>query len=120
MSRAKPCSSRITSYNVCYTKLLRYTPARQEFAGYPPGDTSPYKLPYVQGKALFVGQANQGMFSHMRFNWLPQVYAYDFAHDFGEEILATRGGTVVDFFDWIEDDIQPNNTQMTNASYNFV
>ena len=31
-----------------------YTPARQEFAGYPPGDTSPYKLPYVQGKALFV------------------------------------------------------------------
>ncbi len=92
-----------------------YSPARQEFAGYPPGNTSPYKLPYAQGKSLYVGQANQGMFSHMRFNWLPQVYAYDFAHDFGEEILAARDGTVVDFFDWIDDDIQPNNTQRDNA-----
>jgi hypothetical protein len=92
-----------------------YSPARQAFAGYPPGDSSPYRLPYAQGKALYVGQANQGMFSHMRFNSLPQIYAYDFAHDFGEEILAARAGTVVDFFDWIDDDIEPNTSQMAAA-----
>jgi len=92
-----------------------YSPARQEFNEYPPGTSSPYKLPYVQGKALYVGQANQGMFSHMRFNSLPQVYAYDFAHDFGEEILASRGGTVIDFFDWFADDIEPTTPQMVAA-----
>lgn len=92
-----------------------YAPARLDFTGYPAADTSPYKLPYEKGKTLFVGQANQGMFSHMRFNWLPQVYAYDFAHDFGEEILAARAGTVVDYFDWIADDTDPSDAQIWDA-----
>lgn len=92
-----------------------YSPARLDFTGYPAADTSPYKLPYEKGKALFVGQANQGMFSHMRFNWLPQVYAYDFAHDFGEEVLACRAGTVVDYFDWIADDTDPSDAQIWDA-----
>ena len=92
-----------------------YAPPRLDFTGYPAADTSPYKLPYEKGKALFVGQANQGMFSHMRFNWLPQVYAYDFAHDFGEEILASRAGVVVDYFDWIADDTDPSDAQVWTA-----
>ena len=45
-----------------------------------------------------------GAFSHMRFAGRPQIYAYDFAHDFGEEILCSRPGTVVDYFDWMPDD----------------
>ena len=73
--------------------------------GYPPQETSPYKLPYEQGVSMFVGQANQGFFSHMRFNSLPQIYGYDFAHDYGDEILASRGGTVVDYFDWLPDTV---------------
>jgi hypothetical protein len=92
-----------------------YVPARQPFAGYPPANTSPYKLPYEQGVSSFTGQANQGFFSHMRFNWLPQIYAYDFAHDYGDEILASRAGTVVDFFDWIEDNTNPDAAAQTAA-----
>ena len=38
--------------------------------------------------AMYVGQANLGFFSHARWNSFPQIYAYDFAHDFGDEILA--------------------------------
>lgn len=87
-----------------------------DFAGYPDAATSPYKLPYPRGTSQFVGQANQGMFSHMAFNYLPQVYAYDFAHDFGEDICACRGGTVVDYFDWIVDDINPDATQQQTAA----
>jgi hypothetical protein len=92
-----------------------YSPARQPFVGYPPADTSPYKLPYERGVSMFVGQANQGFFSHMRFNSLPQVYGYDFAHDFGDEILCSRAGTVVDYFDWIPDDIDPSFAQISAA-----
>lgn len=92
-----------------------YTPARGQFAGYPAAETSPYLLPYERGVAQFVGQANQGFFSHMRYNWLPQVYAYDFAHDLGDEILASRSGTVVDFFDWVDDDINPDNARQQSA-----
>ncbi len=86
-----------------------------DFAGYPDAATSPYKLPYPKGTAQFVGQANQGMFSHMAFNYLPQIYAYDFAHDFGEVICASRGGTVVDYFDWIIDDVNPDTAQQQTA-----
>ncbi len=92
-----------------------YSPARKPFDGYPPQDSSPYKLPYEKGIAQYMGQGNQGYFSHMRFNGLPQVYAYDFGHDFGDEILASRGGTVVDYFDWIPDDVEPDNAQITQA-----
>ena len=35
-----------------------------EFNGYLNPDTSPYRLPIADGRPIFVGQANQGMFSH--------------------------------------------------------
>lgn len=92
-----------------------YSPARQPAPGYPPADSSPYRLPYEKDRTLFVGQANLGTFSHMRFSFLPQVYAYDFAHDFGDEILCARDGTVVDYFDWIVDDTDPSFSQMMDA-----
>lgn len=88
---------------------------RSDFAGYPDKAGSPYQLPYAAGIAMYVGQANLGFFSHARWNSFPQIYAYDFAHDFGDEILAIRDGTVIDFFDWIPDNINPDGTQRTAA-----
>ena len=94
-----------------------YPDTRSDFAGYPEKAGSPYHLPYAADSAMYVGQANLGFFSHARWNSFPQIYAYDFAHDFGDEILAIRDGTVVDFFDWIPDNIQPDGTQQ-EAAYN--
>jgi hypothetical protein len=83
------------------------------FQGYPAKKTagtdtpSPYLLPYAAGKMIIVGQGNQGFFSHNPVanginkpagqQATMQSYAYDFAHDLGEEILASRPGTVVAF-----------------------
>jgi hypothetical protein len=86
-------------------------PVRTDFVGYPDKATSPYRLPFAKGDALYVPQANLGIVSHSRFNDSPQIYAYDFSHDFKEEILAVRDGTVVDFFDWIPDNIDPSSAQ---------
>lgn len=92
-----------------------YPDTRSDFAGYPDKAGSPYHLPYAAGDAMYVGQANLGFFSHARWNSFPQIYAYDFAHDFGDEILAIRDGTVVDFFDWIPDNINPSTAQEATA-----
>ena len=85
-----------------------FVPPRLAFNGYPPADASPYRLPYAAGKVSFIGQANQGFFSHMRYGGTVQVYAYDFAHDFKDEVLCVRNGTVVDWFDFYPDDIELN------------
>ena len=82
---------------------------RLPFNGYPPADNSPYRLPYAAGKVSFIGQANQGFFSHMRYGQTVQVYAYDFAHDFKDEVLCVRDGTVVDWFDFYPDDTDLKN-----------
>ncbi len=84
----------------------KYNPGGTEFNGYPDAASSPYKLPYAKDTAMYVGQANMGMFSHMFYT--NQVYAYDFAHDFGDNVLAARGGTVVDYFDWVPDNTEPS------------
>jgi hypothetical protein len=81
-----------------------FVPPRLPFRGYPPADNSPYRLPYAAGGLSFIGQANQGFFSHMRYGATVQVYAYDFAHDFQDEVLCVRDGTVVDWFDFYPDD----------------
>lgn len=80
-----------------------YNPGGDEFEGYPPADSSPYRLPYPKGKSWYVGQANHGIWSH---NLVAgnMVYAYDFSLDEDEVIVAARPGTVVDFFDWVPND----------------
>jgi hypothetical protein len=78
------------------------------FSGYPKQQTSPYKLPYEQGKSVFCPQGNQGFISHNKITNDIQVYAYDLALDQDNEILAARAGTVVDFFDWVENDQNVN------------
>jgi murein DD-endopeptidase MepM/ murein hydrolase activator NlpD len=83
---------------------VAHTPARNPFVGHPPRETSPYKLPWESGVTRFLGQANQGMFSHFSLDRDQRVYAFDFALDAGEEVLAARGGTVVAYFDGAADD----------------
>jgi hypothetical protein len=83
------------------------------FTGYPAKATSPYKMPYAPGKSCFLGQGNQGLFSHQLLNpasMFETVYAYDFSLDGDEEILASRPGTVVDYFDWVPDNKNPPNS----------
>jgi hypothetical protein len=67
------------------------------FRGYPNRETSPYRLPYPRGVALYCGQANQGMWSHndiTNIGAAQQCYAFDFGHDHQEVITACRGGIV--------------------------
>lgn len=97
------------------TKDGTYNPGGAAFAGYPPHDTSPYTLPYPKDAVVYVGQANQGIFSHNFMN-IEQTYSYDFSMDEGDLILASRPGTVVDYFDWVADDINPDAAQMTAAA----
>lgn len=87
-----------------------YFPENIEFKGYPDNENSPYLLPYRKDTTEFVGQGNQGMWSHYRKRELKdgnvQTYAYDFSMDQGTPILAARAGTVVDYFDWVPDDLK--------------
>ncbi len=86
----------------------RYNPAGGDaFAGFPEHATSPYTLPYPRGRSCYVGQANQGLFSHNFLNG-NQVYAYDFSLEQDAVILASRPGTVVDWMDTDPDDQNVN------------
>jgi hypothetical protein len=72
------------------------------FKGYPDKDTSPYKLPFPGGVALYCGQGNNGMWSHndiINSGGTQQCYAYDFGHDHQQPVCAARGGIVVAFND---------------------
>lgn len=95
-----------------------YNPNGANFPGYPAGGAaSPYNMPYPANTNVLWGQCNQGMFSHHDYtNNLPQVYAFDLAMDQGDPVLAMRPGTVVDYFDWIPDDVDPSATQQANAT----
>ena len=95
-----------------------YNPNGANFPGYPAGGaSSPYNMPYPAETSVLWGQCNQGMFSHHDYtNNLPQVYAFDLAMDQGDPVLAMRPGTVVDYFDWIPDDVDPDATQQANAT----
>jgi len=94
-----------------------HDPARQPFIGYPDAATSPYGLPWAAGETRYLVQGNQGMFGNTSLDKYQGVYAYDFALDAGEEILAARSGTVVDFFDWIPDGVngEKDTTARTDA-----
>ena len=99
----------------------KYNPKGAAFAGYPQKKQedgtetpSPYRLPYAKETTLFVPQGNQGMWSHNNItnSSTAQIYAYDFGHDDGEEVLASRPGTVVAFGEGIADG--------STADWNFI
>lgn len=72
------------------------------FAGYAARDNSPYRLPFPSGTLRQCVQGHHGVWSHNAKT--EQLYALDFAMPYGDEILAMRGGTVVNVRDHIEDD----------------
>jgi hypothetical protein len=74
------------------------SPPASAYVGYPPKNTSPYKLPFDPAAVTrcYVPQGNQGLFSH-NFNNVNQTYSYDLSLDEGSEILAARSGTVIAF-----------------------
>jgi hypothetical protein len=81
------------------------------FKGYPKKTTnnvptpSPYFLPYAPSEGpVYVGQGNQGLFSHNAGN-VGQLYSYDFSVDAKTELLAARAGTVVAFSEAIPDNV---------------
>ncbi len=60
--------------------------------GYPPASTSEYVLPYPVGTSRFVSQGNC-FGSHVGER---QRYSYDFQMPFGSEVIASRGGVVIE------------------------
>jgi hypothetical protein len=70
-----------------------FNPDGLDFEGYPDPDASPYKLPWTEGLSVYVGQGNQGFFSHHTLSG--EVYAYDFGLDEDEPVLAARPGTII-------------------------
>lgn len=72
------------------------------FPGYPNPETSPYKLPFPKDKIQQCVQSHHGVWSHHPKN--NQIYAVDFGHHEGDEIVAMRGGTVVHYSDIVPDE----------------
>jgi hypothetical protein len=86
------------------------------FPGYPARTASPYLLPYAQGDTKQCVQGNLGIWSHFPRN--PggnQMYAYDFSHDIGTEVLCSRAGIIVTGQDTVADF-----TSGGGAGWNFV
>ncbi|MEZ4958229.1 MAG: M23 family metallopeptidase [Saprospiraceae bacterium] len=65
--------------------------------GYADHTTSPYLLPFEKDKTHLCVQGHHGIWSHNPKTY--QIYGVDFPHDFDEEVLAMRGGTVIGFED---------------------
>ncbi|MFI5041236.1 MAG: hypothetical protein ACHQNA_05215, partial [Acidimicrobiales bacterium] len=108
-----------------------WNPVGPDFKGYPDNSASPYALPWAAGSSIMCFQGNLGLFSHNFVNPTEQVYAYDLMLDKGTEVLASRPGTVVDFFDWVPDGshgpavgatgpVLPLPGQTQSQSWNFV
>jgi murein DD-endopeptidase MepM/ murein hydrolase activator NlpD len=60
--------------------------------GYEAAEDSPYVLPYPPGTAVKISQGNCSATSHRG----KDRYAYDFAMDIGNQIVAIRAGTVTE------------------------
>jgi hypothetical protein len=75
---------------------------------------APYKLPYAPGSSVYCVQGNQGLISHNFLN-IQQTYAYDFCLNEDVEILAARPGTVVAWWEDVENDSMGN-----PISWNFI
>jgi murein DD-endopeptidase MepM/ murein hydrolase activator NlpD len=57
---------------------------------YPAADTSPYRLPWPEGKTYLCVQSNRAIVSHRKWD----RYSYDFAMPVGSDICAARAGEV--------------------------
>jgi hypothetical protein len=99
------------------------------FAGYPEDIAgSPYSLPWQKDKSLECAEGNHGFWTHNAVpkdaddpDFTPLTYAYDFGLSDGDEILAARSGTVVDFVDGVADnESSERDFSVSSRSWNFV
>ncbi|HEX7182490.1 MAG TPA: hypothetical protein VF756_11650 [Thermoanaerobaculia bacterium] len=106
-----------------------FNPGGPAFAGYPEDvSNSPYSLPYEKDKSVECAEGNQGFWNHNAVpdeaddpDFTPLTYAYDFALDDGDEILAARSGTVVDFVDELPDNEgSDRDFSVSSRDWNFV
>jgi murein DD-endopeptidase MepM/ murein hydrolase activator NlpD len=67
----------------------------EDISVYPAAKTSQFKLPWEKGVRRFVAQGNRSFTSHRGIC----LYAWDFVMPIGTEILAARGGKVVEVLD---------------------
>lgn len=83
-----------------------------QFNGYPDPANAPYELPFAkhEGELVECIQGPHGFWSHN--SWTNCLYAVDFKMEYGQEVLAMRGGTVVDY-----EDIWPD---IHNGKWNYI
>jgi hypothetical protein len=81
-----------TNANTDGGTYVAYRGVPGKFAGYPSPTASPYRLPWKAGDIIECAQNPMGIWSH--FPESGQSYAYDFSHDAGTEVWASRGGVI--------------------------
>lgn len=84
-----------------FTVTPAVQPKFQTFKGYPPKESSPYKMPYAQGQIKQCAQGNNGVWSHNQNT--NQIYAYDWDHDHRADVLSVREGIITGFSDAMPD-----------------
>ena len=80
------------------TAPIRWAQSSCSLAGYPAASSSPYMLPWGNDMKQCV-QGNMGVWSHYPDASSQQTYAYDYSHDVGTEILASRAGIITQLRD---------------------
>ena len=91
---------------------------RFSLAGYPAASSSPYVLPWGDDMKQCV-QGNMGVWSHYPDASSQQTYAYDYSHDVGTEILASRAGIITQIRD-NQPDNNPNNWNFVEVMHLLV
>ena len=74
-----------------FSFIILFTGPR-DLSLYPPKETSPWKLPWKGGVTRFVAQGNRSFTSHRA----EHEGAWDFVMPIGTEVLAARGGQVIE------------------------
>jgi hypothetical protein len=86
------------------TNYGRLSHAGAPMPGYPPAVESPYKLPFEEGNVYQCVQGNRGLWGHNHIGDDSAIYAYDFALDYGDQVLAARPGVLWAFADVVDAD----------------
>lgn len=74
-----------------FSFILMFT-GPEDLSRYPPHENSPYSLPWHAGVSRILSQGNRSFTSHQGLHF----YAWDFVMPIGTEILAARGGTILE------------------------
>jgi murein DD-endopeptidase MepM/ murein hydrolase activator NlpD len=81
-----------------YASFIVFGTGPEDLALYPPAASSPYKLPWRAGVTRLVAQGNRSFTSHRGGH----ERAWDFWMSIGTDVLAARGGRVVELEDRLD------------------